>query len=250
MKQGETSRRATLFFTRAPISEARHKRFHSIALEKQARLYEAFIEHISTVSKKSNLPLVCAVDEPSFFESRINAQHLLIQNGDSFSERLAGAIDEAFALGYEELIVIGNDSPAISATHFQMALQALSENDLSLGESTDGGVYLIALKKDSWEKIKAEFDTIRWLSPMVFTDLCQIAAEQHLLIFYLQRLSEFDSLHDVPLVLAEITSEIVFRAVSIMIEPLNRVFTASYSAIQEVSQINRLRFQKAPPFRA
>lgn len=250
MKQSETSRRATLFFTRAPISEARHKRFHSIAIEKQARLYEAFIEHFSREVHKSNLPLVCAVDEPEFFESRINAQHLLIQNGDSFSERLTGAIDEAFALGYDELIIVGNDSPAVSAAHFQTAIRGLGENDLALGESTDGGVYLIALKKESWEKIKAEFDTIRWLSPMVFTDLCQIAAEQNLSAFFLQQLSEFDSLHDAPLVLTEITSEIVFRAVSIMLEPLNRVFSASYSAIQEVSQINRLRFQKAPPFRA
>lgn len=246
----QESTRAVLFFTRAPLSEARHKRFHGISLEKQARLYEAFIEHFSNEVCKSDLPLVYAVDEPQFFESRISLQNLLLQTGDSFSERLTNAIDDAFALGYEELIIIGNDAPAICATHFQTAVDALLEADLALGESADGGAYLIALKKATWRSLREDFKTIRWLSSLVFTDFRHIAVDQNLSVFFLQRLSELDSLHDAPMVFSEISSEKIFNALAATLQPLSRIFIASSSVICEASQINRLRFQKAPPFLA
>jgi hypothetical protein len=68
------------------------------------------------------------------------------QRGADFEERFLGALDDAFARGFERLVVIGSDTPALRVSDLRRALESPA-GELWLGPSTDGGFYLLALDR-------------------------------------------------------------------------------------------------------
>ena len=84
------------------------------------------------------------------------------QVGETFAERLANAFEAAFAQGYEQVITVGTDSPALSVQHLKTAQQALQSQDAVFGPALDGGVYLIGLRRAGFRK--EAFLQLGWLS--------------------------------------------------------------------------------------
>ena len=70
----------------------------------------------------------------------------------AFGERLAGAVESAFAKGYTRLIVVGNDSPDLSAALLLEAAAQLRRHPLVLGPAADGGVYLIGIQRQAFHR--------------------------------------------------------------------------------------------------
>ena len=77
------------------------------------------------------------------------------QTGNTFGERLSGAMQQAFASGYEQLLVIGNDCPQLDTALLRRALGVLAANGTVLGPATDGGVYLLGVAR-------RYFDAANW----------------------------------------------------------------------------------------
>ena len=73
---------------------------------------------------------------------------LMLQRGDDLGERLSGAFEQLFSLGYGQVVAIGADSPTLPSEYIERAFELLAraENDLILGPSADGGYYLIGMK--------------------------------------------------------------------------------------------------------
>ena len=71
---------------------------------------------------------------------------LLPQTGGDLSERLLHGFRSLQALGYDEIAVLGSDSPHIPATWIREAFAALQTADVMLGPACDGGYYLLALR--------------------------------------------------------------------------------------------------------
>jgi glycosyltransferase A (GT-A) superfamily protein (DUF2064 family) len=101
----------------------------------------------------------------------------LQQAGQSFGERLVNAIAAGFAHGYEKLIVCGTDSPHINSRQFADVAKKLDVQQLVLGPSKDGGVYLIGLHKTAFDK--EAFLQIPWLTQHVFQSLKVYARLHH-----------------------------------------------------------------------
>lgn len=95
------------------------------------------------------------------------------QKGEFFGERLANAIEEAFRSGVSRLIVCGTDTPNLSMRHLLSAAEQLRDENLVLGPAEDGGVYLIGLTKNSFDK--DSFRKLPWLTSSVFEALCDYA---------------------------------------------------------------------------
>lgn len=74
------------------------------------------------------------------------------QQGDSFGERFANAIEDMFNSGYEKIITIGNDSPDLKASDILLASHNLTTNDLVIGPSMDGGIYLMGIHQESYSR--------------------------------------------------------------------------------------------------
>ena len=60
-------------------------------------------------------------------------------------------MQQAFASGYEQLLVIGNDCPQLDAARLRQAIVALTRADAVLGPATDGGVYLLGVARAHFE---------------------------------------------------------------------------------------------------
>lgn len=67
------------------------------------------------------------------------------QQGADLGERLLYAFRWIYTQGYQNIILIGSDSPHISLGIIADARVALNEADVVLGPSDDGGYYLIAM---------------------------------------------------------------------------------------------------------
>ncbi len=66
------------------------------------------------------------------------------QVGHNFAERFENAIETLAALGYEEIVAVGRDCPALAAGDVAHAFEQLHGRRLVLGPDHRGGCYLIA----------------------------------------------------------------------------------------------------------
>lgn len=67
-------------------------------------------------------------------------------NGD-LGARLGRAFAEAFNSGYQRVLIIGADCPALSPQILAGGFAGLAEHDLVLGPAADGGYYLVGLAR-------------------------------------------------------------------------------------------------------
>lgn len=78
--------------------------------------------------------------------------HQLTQRGDTFAERLVDGLERAALLGYERVVVVGTDTPELSAADIR---RAVGDRDAVIGPSNDGGVYLFALSTEQLSVLAA-----------------------------------------------------------------------------------------------
>jgi rSAM/selenodomain-associated transferase 1 len=79
------------------------------------------------------------------------------QVGSDLGNRMLNAFREMLAI-HERVIIIGTDSPALSARAIQNAFDELKTNEVVIGPSEDGGYYLIGLSVD----VPEIFNEISW----------------------------------------------------------------------------------------
>ncbi|WP_051718355.1 DUF2064 domain-containing protein, partial [Hymenobacter sp. IS2118] len=133
-----TARIAILLFTRSAGEEAARKRFlsHGTPAENVA-VAARLIHHATDTARRAGLDFVC-VDSAR-------------QAGATFGARLVGAVRATFALGYEHLLIIGNDCPQLTTATLRQAAAAVQATGAVLGPATDGGVYLLGLSRPVFE---------------------------------------------------------------------------------------------------
>jgi len=69
-----------------------------------------------------------------------------VQEGEDLGGRMALAFREHFARGDGPVVVIGADTPHLSATTIADAIRVLDQADVVIGPALDGGYYLLGLK--------------------------------------------------------------------------------------------------------
>jgi uncharacterized protein len=100
---------------------------------------------------------------------------LLAQRGKSFGERLYNAAEDLFSMGYTSICLIDSDSPTLPPALLRAAISSLErlEDRVVLGAASDGGYYLIGLKKAHGHL----FSGIDWSTSRVLTQTMERAAE-------------------------------------------------------------------------
>ena len=69
------------------------------------------------------------------------------QGDGDLGDKLRFALADGFLRGTERVVVIGADCPRLTAEHLRDALRRLAGADVVLGPATDGGYYLIAVRR-------------------------------------------------------------------------------------------------------
>jgi rSAM/selenodomain-associated transferase 2/rSAM/selenodomain-associated transferase 1 len=114
------------------------------------------------------------------------------QSGGDLGSRMRGAFERAFGEGIRRAVIVGTDCPGASAQVLRTAFDRLEDHDLVLGPATDGGYYLIGLRRPAPQL----FAGISWGSETVLEATLRAAHEVGLSTSLLQRLTDVDRPQD------------------------------------------------------
>jgi uncharacterized protein len=115
-----------------------------------------------------------------------------IQTGGDLGRRMEAAFNRAFQQGCPRAVLFGTDIPGISAPVLDHAMDKLKESDVVLGPSTDGGYWLIGLRKEN-----DLFSGIPWGSGEVLQRTLSRAQGLKLSVALLETLTDVDTIKDV-----------------------------------------------------
>jgi rSAM/selenodomain-associated transferase 1 len=115
-----------------------------------------------------------------------------VQEGQDLGERMANAFARSFESGMEKVLLIGTDCPTLQSQHLNQAFEALTHSDLVLGPATDGGYYLIGMKR----KADYLFEGISWSTAEVVSQTLAVATAHGLHFTLLDELSDIDTQED------------------------------------------------------
>ena len=100
----------------------------------------------------------------------------LIQTSSNFGRDLRRAVEIIFEKGFEKIICIGNDCPALSKDLILHAASLLNQNQSVAGPDGRGGVYLLGVSKETFEA-KA-FESLAWKTPQMLSSYLQMFDNQ------------------------------------------------------------------------
>ena len=134
-----------------------------------------------------------AVDVHFFTSGNVTAAPGLsthCQVGGSFAARFENAIETIAQLGYDEVVAIGRDCPALRALDIERSFGELDSSKLVLGPDHRGGCYLIAFRSVN----RALLRGIRWKQNTDCAQLRRRAGETR--VFLLPVKHDLDSWND------------------------------------------------------
>ncbi len=140
------------------------------------------------------------VDRFLFFSDFIpeEAEHdypgyqLAVQEGSDLGARMSNAFQLVYSKGYSKSVIIGTDCPDLLTSDLNSAFMALSHNDLVIGPASDGGYYLLGMKKFCPQL----FEGVPWSSPKVLERTLDIADHEGLDYEFLKIHSDIDTYED------------------------------------------------------
>lgn len=143
-----------------------------------ATLYECLLEDIVTkmwTCRGSEFWIAYAPEGEEYFKQNFSERRLLTQRGKDLGERLHHIFVDLFNIGYEEIIVADSDSPTVPLSSIQLAYEQLrgEDYDVVLGPSSDGGYYLIGLKRPAG----GLFHSIPWSTEFVMEKTLERVSE-------------------------------------------------------------------------
>ena len=111
-----------------------------------------------------------------------------VQGEGDLGDRMGRSFQSAFDASVDRAVIIGTDCPDLNATLLDQAFRELQHHDLVLGPASDGGYYLIGLRR----LIPQLFIGMEWSTATVLERTLEIAAELNLSVALLPVLSDVD----------------------------------------------------------
>lgn len=161
-------------------------------------LYRCFVQDTISMVKKIDTHLIICFFPPEaqkkfqkWLESTLT---FLPQNGKDLGERMKNCFTDAFAKGFQRVVLIGSDSPDLPKEYIEQALAILQTKDVVLGPAVDGGYYLIGFRKTTF--IPSAFEDILWGSNTVFQETLIKTQQTHRTVGLLPIWSDVDTIID------------------------------------------------------
>jgi len=117
---------------------------------------------------------------------------LFHQQGEDLGKKMLNAFQSVFKNDVSKTIIIGTDLPDISSDIIEKSFNLLDDCDVVIGPATDGGYYLLGMKK-IYEKL---FLNLPWSTDKLFEQTLKIINELNLNLSILPELSDIDTEND------------------------------------------------------
>lgn len=182
LKNLQTADTAILVFARSAAKEQQIKQFrHS------KELFAALNADILRKVKATRLP---------YF---LYDEHL--QLGSKFGTRITTAIQTVFSKGYENVIVLGNDTPQLTVATILQSQVNLQQGKTVIGPAADGGIYLLGIHRSKFDAL--ELQGLPWQKSSLFEKLA-ISFMRKGVLHQLPQLHDLDVFEDIKrIVMAE-----------------------------------------------
>lgn len=160
---------ALLVFAKAPIpGQVKTRLIPAIGKEYSTRLYIELFHHTMDVALRSSVNEIQIWCSPSVnascFQdySREEKVSLHVQQGNSLGDRMSYALNKGLN-NFNACVLVGCDCPDLNSQDIEQAYGMLDSTDVVIGPAQDGGYYLLALAKSSFQI----FEDIEWGSSSV-----------------------------------------------------------------------------------
>lgn len=195
---------ALILFAKSPVlGKVKTRLAFSIGEELALELYLAFLN--------DSLNQVCQLNNVDYYlyltdiwdETTINLPKALqtkdinvaYQASGDLGIKLSSAFLELFTKEYKAIIIMGTDSPNLPTQYLEEAILKIKNFDLVLGETLDGGYYLIGLNQKV-ENLIDLFTNISWSTEKVFLETINCAKKKSLEVYCLPTWYDIDTLRD------------------------------------------------------
>jgi hypothetical protein len=159
--------RALVVFARLPVAGRVKTRLLGALMPQQcAQLHDACVRDTLAVASRLR-----RTDRFLFVASRKKAAHqfaarlkirrkwnIRTQRGHGLGARMANAFAELLELGFEQIVILGTDTPWIPAPRIRQAFRKLKKCEVLIGPCADGGYYLLGVAR----RVPPVFRGVRW----------------------------------------------------------------------------------------
>ena len=153
-------KKAVILFTRVPRPGQTKTRLLPVLTPEQcADLHWAFLKDFADLYRDLDAHLFVAyTPDPDWelLKAVFPGAGYLPQKGADLGERMYRCLRKVLALDYESVILTGSDLPMMTAAHLKSGFDALEEQDIAMGPTSDGGYYLIGMKLPCREVFRIE----------------------------------------------------------------------------------------------
>lgn len=151
-----TRKRSLIVFAKVPQAGSVKTRMTAVmAPGEAAELYRCMLyDTLIKAGRHINAMRVAVFFEPTdgaeaYFADAAQGMELFSQDGNGLGERMEQAFQEMFARGGEAVVIIGSDIPHFPSSFIGDAFALLEQSgmDVVFGPATDGGYYLLGMKR-------------------------------------------------------------------------------------------------------
>ncbi len=161
---------------------------------------KALAIYIELLKHTQNISTAATADKFVFYAGHIQEDDLWSKPG--FTKRLqhdldlGGRMKEAFSVlfeeGYSKIVIIGSDCFELSTEIIEKAFNILDEKEVVIGPASDGGYYLLGMKK-LWPFI---FENKQWSTENVFKQTSSDLKKENIPYVELITLADIDTEQD------------------------------------------------------
>lgn len=167
-------------FVRSPVAgEVKSRLAPDLSPDEARELYLAFLaDLVARLAGSKHRPIVFLAGErtpelDSLLDSRWPVEP---QTEGTLGDRLVAAFAHLLTGPTDRAVIIGSDSPDVPLPFLKRAFQVLKHKDVVLGPATDGGYYLVGLRRPA----PRLFDGIHWGSSTVFDETLDVIEREQL----------------------------------------------------------------------
>ncbi|WP_430906453.1 TIGR04282 family arsenosugar biosynthesis glycosyltransferase [Maribacter sp. 2-571] len=144
------TRNALIIFTRNPeLGKGKRRLAATVGDHVALEIYTFLLRHTVDITKNLD------VEKQVYYSEKIGANDLWdnvtfskkVQSGATLGDRMSKAFADGFAAGYDKICIIGSDMFDMGQHDLEKAFRGLETHDFVIGPATDGGYYLLGMKK-------------------------------------------------------------------------------------------------------